>query len=477
MSALARAARFTSRGFQHHKRGDLTGAVRLYQKALEIAPALPDALHHAACAARQLSQHARAKGKPDVLDASTRLMHLAVESATAIAQQAAAANLEAFEAIEGQAGTVRKLYAAMVHNYAWFQKDNGVLTGANGALALYASAVQLDPNLSESWTNLGHCWGDLGNRMRAEACWHRALECPTPTPEATYNLAFVKLMKGDYLEGWRNYEARWESPVFLASYGRPDLPAPRWNGASLDGTLYLHGEQGAGDMLMMARYIPLIATGVRHIIVEVPTPLVRLFARTFPWCEIVALGQTPPAHHTQLPMMSLPAALGTLLETIPAPVRFASNPVETGAPPINSPRIGLCWKGSATHPNDRNRSMPFEACAQLLKLPGVSWQSLQWGSPMDVPLEPLGDGDFLDTASAIARCELVITVDTSVAHLAASMGIETWILLPHHAEWRWLQDREDSPWYPSARLMRQASPNDWSELIGRVHSDLMRRYT
>jgi hypothetical protein len=160
-------------------------------------------------------------------------------------------------------------------------------------------------------------------------------------------------------------------------------------------------------------------------------------------------------------MMSLPFVFGTTLETVPPPAPFQANGGSIQAEPG---RIGLCWRGSTTHTNDRVRSMPFEATFPLLDVPGLTWQSLQFGYETSAPLDSCPLGDFLDTARAIARCSLVVTVDTSVAHLAGAMGVPTWVMLPFAAEWRWLQDRSDSPWYPSATLLRQRHAGDWNEL-------------
>jgi hypothetical protein len=144
-------------------------------------------------------------------------------------------------------------------------------------------------------------------------------------------------------------------------------------------------------------------------------------------------------------------------------------------PPIQPEpgRIGLCWRGSTSHPNDLIRSMPFERCFPLLDVPGLAWQSLQFGYETSPPMDPLPVGDFLETARQIARCSLVITVDTSVAHLAGTMGVPTWLLLPFVAEWRWMLDRNDTPWYPGMVLSRQSAAGDWKELVARVAEQLV----
>lgn len=449
-----RAAKIVTRAYQLHKAGHIGPALVLYQKVINQMPRHPVALAQAAIATRQLSDLAKATDQPFDKDTARRFMWYAVETATALVAE------------QGQHADVglKRDYAAILHNWAKFAHDAGDVTGPAGAKAFYEASVDVDPDLGESWTNLGNVYGELGNRMRAEACWNRALQCRRVTPEARFNLAFLFLLRGDYETGWAEYESRWESVTFKSSYGRPDLSAPRWTGEQTPGTLYLHGEQGAGDIVMMARYIPIVRERVGRLILEVLEPLVPLFEATFPGVPVVVRGTVAPEHDCHLPMMSLPLVFGTTLSNVPPPAPFS---VATASIPIEPGRIGVCWKGSATHANDRTRSMSIDAMRPLFRIPGYTWASLQYGEHVH-NLEDLPEGDYLETARAIARCELVITVDTSIAHLAGSMGIPTWVLLPYVAEWRWLLDRDDSPWYPSATLWRQSADCDWSDVIRRV---------
>lgn len=346
----------------------------------------------------------------------------------------------------------------------------------------YRIALQLDQGQWESWVSYGHALARLGDIEGAEQCWANAFAINDALDrrkrERRWAMAMVRLMKGDYVRGWDDYEARLTFPPYLDKHGRPDLKMPLWDGREMTGTLYLHAEQGVGDAIQLARYVPIVRQRVGRLVIEVVQGLVSLFKTMFPDVEIVAKsgkdGPPPPAHDAQLPMFSLPHRCGTTLENIPDPVRFEVKSPENVPIRPEKGRVGLCWKGSATHPNDLIRSMPFEQCFPLLDLEGFSWQSLQFGYDVSAPLEPMPDGDFLETARQIARCSLVITVDTSVAHLAGSLGVPTWILLPHVAEWRWLQDRMDSPWYESVTLWRQSKAGDWRELIARVVDALAR---
>lgn len=378
------------------------------------------------------------------------------------------------------------------HNLAGYEDYLGRDAEAAGH---YRLALQLYPAQWESWVSWGHACARLGDRESAETCWANAFNVtaaldeqnhqknPGAVRERRWAMAMLRLLKGDYAHGWDDYEGRLTFPPYVDKHGRPDVTAPRWDGREITGartpTLYLHQEQGAGDAIMTARYISLAQdrVGVHgRVIIEVISAMVPLFAAMFPELEIVAKGETPPEHDAQLPMFSLPHVFGTTLENVPPVVPFQVVSGEN-VPIVAEPgRIGLCWRGSTTHPNDLVRSTSFESCFPLLDatkdLPGVAWQSLQFGYETGAPLDPLPPGDFLETARQIARCSLVITVDTSVAHLAGVMGVPTWLLLPFVAEWRWLQDRDDSPWYPSMRLWRQAKAGDWKELTARVAAAL-----
>lgn len=248
------------------------------------------------------------------------------------------------------------------------------------------------------------------------------------------------------------------------------------SGHAVRGRLYLHAEQGAGDAIMMLRYLPMVRPLVDALTVEMPKGLMTLVADICARDERIAdvaiaergIAPDPKAFDCQLPMLSLPAVFGTTLETIPKPLEWRPKRPDGGEIAIEPGRIGLCWRGSTTHQNDRVRSMPFEATFPLLDLAasrGLTFQSLQFGYEVSAPLDPCPTGDFLETAREIARCSVVVTVDTSICHLAGSMGVQTWLALPFIAEWRWMLDRIDSPWYESMTLFRQTAPNDWSGVI------------
>lgn len=435
-----------SRAYELHQAGDLRAALQLYADVLKADPRHPIALHYAALLTRQLNDEARSLGQPTRDEEAMRLMALSVAAAPK--------------------------NAAAVHNCAKFADDRGDYESAR---ELYEHAVRLNPTQGESWTNLGNVYGRLGERMQAEAAWARAMECPAETADARFNLAFLELLKGDLAGGFRDYESRFECPEFIYRHGRPDLTSPRWNGEPIRGTLYVHGEQGAGDAIMMARYLPWCAERAETVVVEVirgMVPLFRAMLAGLPMVRVQATADDPvPEHTAHVSLMSLPYLAGTTVETVPSPLDSASFAADLASIAPEPDRIGLCWRGSTTHVNDRTRSMPFEATFPLLDLAashGFRFQSLQFGYEVSPPLEPMPAGDFLETARQIARCGLVVTVDTSIAHLAGTLGVPTLILLPFVAEWRWMLDREDTPWYPSARLVRQRQADDWADVIDRV---------
>jgi hypothetical protein len=297
------------------------------------------------------------------------------------------------------------------------------------------------------------------------------------------------LCDGDFERGWKLYESRRDKPGF-ANY---DLdPSTIWLGdRPLQGKrLFVHCEQGAGDTIQFIRYLPLLkATGAIRT-VAVQQPLVSLLGQVDPACKVIAEGLLPDRYDYHCPLLSLPFALGTTLETIPPmPRPLVAGPAEVARfsrllGPRVRPRIGLVWSGNPDHDDDHNRSIAFSRLAPLLG-DGEDWIAIQKDiRDTDRPaveaaprLARYGDqlADFADTAALISHLDLVISVDTSVAHLAGAMNRPVWILAPFDPDWRWLLGRDDSPWYPSARLFRQRATDDWEEVIARVRRELDNR--
>jgi tetratricopeptide (TPR) repeat protein len=357
------------------------------------------------------------------------------------------------------------------------------------AVASYQAALALHPDSPDTLNNLGNSLQDLGDATGALAAYDRAIALKPDDADAHMNKALVLLRLGRLDEGWRLYEwrkAKWPG------IARADLPQPAWTGAErLEGkTLLLRREQGLGDTLQFCRYALACRERGAQVILSVQPPLVRLLSQLEPQVRVIAEGAAPGAFDRHAALMSLPLAFGTTLATVPAGPRLAAEPALAALwagrlGPKTRPRVGLAWSGSAAHVNDRNRSLSLQQLLPLLS-DGAEWISLQKelrdADDAALAAEPrirsfAGHlSDFAETAALIAQLDLVVTVDTSVAHLAAAMGKPTWILLPLNPDFRWLAGRDDSPWYPSVRLFRQPRFGDWAAVIGEVAAELAARF-
>lgn len=339
------------------------------------------------------------------------------------------------------------------------------------ATASYEQAIKLDPRYVAPHINLGNAMLERGDPATAIACYDSALCLAPDQVEAHRNLGLVRLLLGDFAGGWPEW--RWPAP------GPARFPQPEWRGEPLDGAaILLHAEQGFGDILQFVRYVPLVAARGGRVILEVPGELRRLLGCMAGADAVVVCGEALPDFAWHCSLLSLPLAFGTELGTIPDSVPYIEIPATAALPPVpgTALKVGLVWAGRPEHNRDRIRSLPLAALASLARLRGVAFYSLQKGTAMEqiadaaLPLVDLASrlDDFVDTAAAIAALDLVITVDTSVAHLAGALGRPVWLLLPQVPDWRWLLGREDSPWYPSARLFRQPIAGDWQTVVDRV---------
>ncbi len=355
---------------------------------------------------------------------------------------------------------------------------------------LLRNAVDHWPDWFEAPLNLGSAFYLQRRYDEAEDIWRKALIKWPNAAEFHTALGEVLLMQGAYAEGWRELEWRWRLPDKTVWAPR-DFPQPQWNGEPIEGrTILLHGEQGLGDIIQFVRYAQVIAALGATVIVEVYPPLERLMAMMPGVHGVAVRGRPLPPFDVHLPMMSAPYVIGTTVETIPPPVPYLDLDVAATArwnESLSSQRglkVGLVWAGDPrkfdTRANsiDQRRSMRLSQFARLLEIPGVSFVSLQKGVAVgqlaDLPasLRPFDVmeqiSDFADTAALAANLDLVITVDTSVAHLVGTLGKPVWILSRFDGCWRWFLGRDDSPWYPTARLFRQEAPGDWDTVIARV---------
>jgi tetratricopeptide (TPR) repeat protein len=360
------------------------------------------------------------------------------------------------------------------------------------ALASYDEALALDPQFAEAQLNRANLLKEQLQLESALVAYERLLEARRDDAEAHTNRALALLMLGDFERGWPEYEWRWLNKHSSNFHERREFALPLWLGQApiVGRTLLLHAEQGHGDTLQFCRYVaPLAAQGAR-IILEVQAPLAPLLARLEGVSQLIVRGTALPSFDYHCPLLSLPLACHTELRTIPSGKRYLSAEPERidrwrGRLGLRAqPRIGLAWSGSTTHNNDRQRSI---ALAQWLPhLPaGFQYVSLQKelrapdaealaGSKIMTWAEELRD--FADTAALSECMDLVISVDTSVAHLSAALGKSTWILLPYVPDWRWLLHRCDSPWYPSVTLYRQTRIGDWEAVLRQIGAALTRAF-
>lgn len=348
----------------------------------------------------------------------------------------------------------------------------------------YRAALDRNPIWPEALNNLGTLLYDLGRPDEAIQSLRTAISQRPDYADAHFNLGISLLLAGRFDEGWREYEWRWKQET-----KKPHLRGfsqPPWDGGDIgERVLLLHAEQGLGDTLQFCRYVPAIAAE-RRVVLEVQRPLLPLLAGLPGIERIVARGDPLPPFDLHCPLLSLPRVLGTTLETIPrepsylraGPQRAAAWRERVGQ--IDGLRVGLAWAGNQTMSGDRRRSIPLERFSELADLPGVSFVSLQKGlgasqsTPPGLSLHDWTDDlhDFGETAGLIEVLDLVISVDTAVAHLAGALGRPVWLLNRFDRCWRWLLNRDDSPWYPGLRQFRQIQPGDWSRVLQDVRAEL-----
>jgi tetratricopeptide (TPR) repeat protein len=348
----------------------------------------------------------------------------------------------------------------------------------------FARAVELQPDLAEAWSNLGHSLLALNKTADAMAAYGKARRLEPDSPEVAFSECLVNLVNGNLLEAWEDYERRWDLKARKLQR-RPSKTRPAWDGRdSLAGQpIVVYSEQGLGDTIQFARYIPLLAERGAQVHVVVQPPLQSLIGRIKGVQSVSSVNGRWPDCDLHCPLLSLPRAFGTDLSSIPERVPYlAARPdqVQKTAMWLASAgkrRIGVVWSGNPAHLNDRNRSMPVSVLSAVLASAAPRWVSLQKEMrPGDAAVLRAAGAvdlssklmDFEDTAGVLAQLDLLISVDTSVAHLAGAMGIPTWILLPYAPDWRWLLGREDNPWYPTVRLFRQSKPGDWDSVMTRV---------
>jgi len=348
----------------------------------------------------------------------------------------------------------------------------------------YRAALRLNPANAASVAKLGRVLHQQKRLEEASACYYRALEMEPGNPWFHSYLGALLLLKGEFEQGWSELEWLWQAPELQAD--SPDPGKPRWDGSPLDGrTCLLQAPFGFGDNLQWCRYASHLVAGPGRVVLQCQPELLRLL-RTLPRVnQVLALGEPLPPFDVHAPLLSLPHLLK--LPYPPADVPYLQADEADIArwaqalPPRRGPRVGLVWNADPTDPG-RWRSVKLADLAPLAQVVGVDFFSVQKGAGAE-QLGTIAEGmhvadlgaqltDFADTAALLTQLDLVVSVDTAVAHLAGALGLPVWILLPSLPDARWLLDREDSPWYPSARLFRQERPGDWMPVITRVVSEL-----
>jgi Flp pilus assembly protein TadD len=343
------------------------------------------------------------------------------------------------------------------------------------ALAPLGSALERMPGDPGPVLDLGVAlwglrrWGEAGN------LYARALERHPGHAALTWNLAHLRLLTGAWREGWEAFEGRFRLPAFQAMIQA--LPLPHWDGRPLEGTLLVHTEQGFGDALMTARFLPQARQRAGRLVLVCQAELRGLLAQVPGVDEALPWGAPLPPHEARIFCMSLPGVLGVDEGTLPGTVPCLRVPRRRSPREDGVRRIGLVWKGQSAHTYNPERSLDPVLLAPLGDLEGIRWTSLQMGEGPRPPLAGLEDAaegfrDFSDTAAALADLDLLVTVDTAVAHLGGALGIPVWLMIPWMPDWRWMLDREDSPWYPTVRLFRQPRPGDWGSVVQRIHDAL-----
>lgn len=355
------------------------------------------------------------------------------------------------------------------------------------ALALFRRAIALKDDFAEAYLNLGLV---LRNQMKipeAVAAVRAALARNPDLVEGHAGLGELLLLDGQLQEGFREYEWRTRMADFPSP--RRGFASPVWEGGELAGrTLLIHDEQGVGDTMQFVRFAQQAQARGARVIVECNTQLTRLLGSMPGVDAVIGRFTPPPPHDAHISLLTLPRHLGVTLETVPAEVPYLrAEPALISSwgdrlPPRRGLRVGLVWAGSPEHRNDRNRSLALERLAPLATVPGVEFFSLQKGAgagqaanpPAGMELTDLGPeiGNFADTAAICQHLDLVISVDTSVAHLTGALGRPVWVLLPFCPDWRWLHGTDFTPWYPTMRLFRQSAPRDWDPVIARVRDAL-----
>jgi tetratricopeptide (TPR) repeat protein len=502
-----------------HQRGDYAAAVRHIDAALETKPHAAEAFNSRGNALTKMKRLDEALANFDraialkpayakafcnrggVLHRLKRLDDALASYERAIALEPAYA-----QAFNGRANVLKEMTRfedalasydraiVLDPRFADAHKNRGTVLQELGrqaeALISYDQTLVLDPGHAEALNNRGTALHEQKRLAEALASYDQAIALKPGFANAHVNRGMTKLLDGRLQEGWEDLEWRWK--VKPASAKRPAIDAPDWKGEALfDRRIAIYAEQGLGDVIQFARFLPFLARQGAKVTFLAPAKLVRLLAPLSPEIEIVASINDTERFDFQCALLSLPLRLGVGLQSIPGGSPYLSaekDRIARWAEVLGDHgfRIGIAWQGSQAQRLARERSVPLAEVASLSRLPGVRLISLQKhhgldqiaGLPAGCNVEILpddcdgGSDAFIDTAAVMAHLDLVVTPDTSIAHLAGALGYETWVMLRYVPDWRWLLDRDDCPWYPAMRLFRQDAEGDWRSVFSRMEKAL-----
>jgi len=387
-----------------------------------------------------------------------------------------------------QAVRLKPHHAEVYNNLGIALREQGQL---REAVASLQQALRLKPNYAEAHNNLGNVLLEQGKPEEALDSYQQGVRLKSHYAEVHYNLSMLWLLLGNFEQGWPEYEWRRRTKG-VSTFPKPQPP---WDGRPLHGkTILLHAEQGLGDTLQFIRYAAVVKQRGGTVVVECHPSLLGVLAGCAGIDQLLPQGGPLPAYDVQAPLLSLPGLCGTTLATIPATVpylvadRFRVEYWRDRLAAVSGFKVGICWQGDPGHKNDRRRSVPLAQFAPLAKVPGLRLVNLQKGSGseqwtalaghwpvVDLPGQAEEPSQaWVDTAALVCALDLVITVDTAVAHLAGALGVPVWVALPFSPDWRWLLGREDSPWYPTMRLFRQTRHGHWPDVFERIAVELQR---
>jgi len=477
----ASAEAFYNRGNVLKALGRRDEALASYDRALALKPDYAEAFNNRGVALQELQRFDEALASHDKA--------LALKPDYAEAANSRGNALQALQRFDEALASYDKALALKPEYAEAFNNRGNVLRALrrfDEALTSYNKAVALKPSYAEAFSNCGVTLQELRRFDEALASYENAQALNPDYAEAHWNEGLLRLLTGDFDRGWIKSEWRWKVKSFASS--KRSLAQPLWlgDGAVEGKTILLHSEQGLGDTIQFCRYVPLVAARGARVILQVDEPLRQLVSGVAGVSHCISNAEAPPDFDLHCPLLSLPLAFATRLDTIPCATPYLGVPAHTTdwearLGPKHRPRIGLVWSGSPRHENDLNRSIKLDVMSRLFDV-AATFVSLQKDvRPGDQAtlnarsdLLDLGKSleSFSDTAALISHLDLVISVDTSVAHLAGALGRPVWILLQYRPDWRWLLDREDSPWYPTARLFRQTDSREWQSVVERVHDAL-----